>query len=75
MGKKIKIKKTIPAVFSSSLIQQDFGEKLYEHGYLIWDVLERTYTEHNLEIDYGYFVFKIKSLDDLESESEKLMNL
>lgn len=75
MGKKIKIKKTIPAVFSSSLIQQDFGEKLYEHGYLIWNVEDRTYTEHNLEIDYGYFVFKINSLDDLEEESEQLLNI
>jgi DNA repair exonuclease SbcCD nuclease subunit len=57
-----------------SMIQQDFGEKLYDHGYLIWDVAERTYTEHNIEIDYGYYVFKITSLDDLEDETEKLMN-
>ncbi len=64
----------IPIAYSSSMIQQDFGEKLYEHGYLIWDVEDRSYTEHNLEIDYGYFVFKINSLDDLEDESEKLMN-
>ena len=66
--------KGIPIAYSSSMIQQDFGEKLYEHGYLIWDVEEKTYTEHNLEIDYGYFVFKIKSLEDLETESEVLTN-
>jgi DNA repair exonuclease SbcCD nuclease subunit len=65
----------IPIAYSSSMIQQDFGEKLYDHGYLIWDVAERTYTEHNIEIDYGYYVFKITSLDDLENETEKLMNI
>ena len=57
------------------MIQQDFGERLYEHGYLIWDVEGRDYTEHNIETDYGYYVFKIKSLDDLETETEKLMNV
>ena len=74
MGKKIKIKKTIPAVFSSSLIQQDFGEKLYEHGYLIWDVEHLDYTEHDINTDYGYYVFKINSLHDLEEEKEYLTN-
>ena len=49
-------------------IQQDFGEKLYEHGYLIWDVKDRTFTEHNIELDYGYYVFKSTSLEDLENE-------
>ena len=65
----------IPISYSSSMIQQDFGEKLYEHGYLIWDVKERTFTEHNIEMNYGYYVFKIKSLDDLEAETEKLINV
>jgi len=66
--------KGIPIAYSSSMIQQDFGEKLYEHGYLIWDVEDRTYTEHNLELDYGYYVFKITSLEDLDNETEELMN-
>jgi len=65
----------IPISYSSSMIQQDFGEKLYEHGYLIWDVKERTFTEHNIELDYGYYVFKITSLEDLETETEKLINV
>lgn len=66
--------KGIPIAYSSSMIQQDFGEKLYEHGYLIWDVNDKTYTEHNIEIDYGYYVFKINSLEDLDNETEELMN-
>lgn len=67
--------KGIPIAYSSSMIQQDFGEKLYDHGYLIWDVDSKTFTEHNLEIDYGYYVFKIESLDDIENGEEKLMNV
>jgi hypothetical protein len=26
-------------------------------------------------MNYGYYVFKIKSLEDLENESEKLINV
>jgi len=67
--------KGIPIKYSSSLIQQDFGEKLYEHGYLLWDVENRTSTDHNIKINYGYYVFKINSLEDIETESEKLTNI
>lgn len=67
--------KGIPIAYASSLIQQDFGEKLYEHGYLLWDVSERTFTDHNIRMDFGYYVFKITSLDNLETESEILTNV
>jgi DNA repair exonuclease SbcCD nuclease subunit len=67
--------KGIPIAYSSSMIQQDFGEKLHEHGYLLWDVSDKSFTSHNLKIDYGYYVFKIESLDDIENDKEQIMNL
>lgn len=60
--------------FPSSLIQQDFGESITGHGYLVWDVAKKSYTTHDLTNDYGFYQFKITSLDDLENNSEELTN-
>jgi DNA repair exonuclease SbcCD nuclease subunit len=68
------IYKGINIAYCGSLIQQDFGERVDNHGYLIWDVNDLTYTEHNIKNDYGYYVFKINSLDDIEEEREYLSN-
>lgn len=66
--------KGIPIVYPSSLIQQNFGESVGRHGYLIWDVESRTYIEKDIETRYGFYQFKIKSLDDIEGGNEKLTN-
>ena len=42
--KKIKIKKIIKIVMPSSLIQQNFGENVTKHGFLLWDVETKTFT-------------------------------
>lgn len=72
--KKIKIKKIIPVVMPSSLIQQNFGENVSKHGFLMWDVETKTYTEHDVKNNYPYYQFRIKSLEDLETGNEKLTN-
>lgn len=72
---KIRIKKIIPIAYASSLIQQDFGENVNKHGYLLWDVESKTFTEHDVDNKYSFFQFKIKSIEDLENDEEKLLNL
>jgi hypothetical protein len=74
MGKK-KIKKIIKVVMPSSLIQQNFGESISKHGYLLWDVETKTFTEHDVENNASFYQFKITSLDDLDANNEVLMNL
>ena len=64
----------INIVYCGSFIQQDFGERVGEHGYLIWDVEHLDYTEHDIDTDYGYYVFKINSLEDLDTGKEYLTN-
>lgn len=64
----------INIAYCGSLIQQDFGERVDKHGYLVWDVDTLNYTEHNIETNYGYYVFRINSLDDIEEEREYLTN-
>lgn len=72
---KVKIKKTIPVAYPSSLIQQNFGENVSKHGFLLWDVESKTYTEHDVENKHLFYQFKIKSLEDLETGEEKITNL
>lgn len=72
---KKKIKKIIPVVMPSSLIQQNFGENVTKHGFLLWDIETKTFTEHDVENKHPFYQFKIKSLEDLETGEEKITNL
>lgn len=47
-------------VYAGSFVQQNHGELLENHGYLLWDVESRTYTEHNIHNDYGFLTIDIK---------------
>jgi DNA repair exonuclease SbcCD nuclease subunit len=58
----------------SSLIQQDFGESVDNHGYVIWDVNKNEHKHINLKSDYGFYTFKITSIEDIEAEKEVLRN-
>jgi hypothetical protein len=72
--KKIKIKKLTPICFSGSLLQNNFGESVGNHGFLSWDVESREFTEHNIETNFGFYNFKVKSVEDIENNKEILTN-
>ena len=67
--------KGIKIAYPSSLIQQNFGEKVSNHGFLIWDINTKEYTEHNVDNKSPYYQFKISSLEDIEKNNEKITNL
>ena len=46
-------KKTICG-YSGSLIQQNFGEDIIEHGYLLWNIEDKKIDEINVYNDIGY---------------------
>jgi len=73
--KKIKIKKVIPVSYVGSLVQQNFGENISKHGFLLWDVESKTFTEHDVENKTPYYQFKIKSLEDLDNGTEVITNM
>lgn len=57
-------KKTI--AYSSSLIQQDFGESKDNHGYIIWDIKSKSDISSefiDISNDYGYYILKLDSLE------------
>lgn len=64
----------IPIAYPSSLIQQGFGETVSKHGFLFWDVAERKFDEIDINTRYGFYQFKINSIEDLESGKEKHTN-
>jgi len=67
--------KGIQIAYPSSLIQQNFGENVTKHGFLMWDNETKTFTEHDVENKYPFYQFKIKYLEDLEAGTEKITNL
>lgn len=67
--------KGIQIAYPSSLIQQNFGENVTKHGFLLWDIESKTFTEHDVENKHPFYQFKIKSLEDLETGEEKITNL
>jgi DNA repair exonuclease SbcCD ATPase subunit len=58
--------------YCGSLIQQDFGESVDNHGYLLWDINNKTYEEINIENEYKFVNIKLDknvNYDDIEIPS------
>lgn len=67
--------KGINIAYPSSLIQQNFGENVSKHGFLLWDIETKTFTEHDVDNKSPYYQFKIKSIDDLDDGKEVITNM
>lgn len=66
----------INLVYCGSLIQQDHGENISGHGFVIWDVEDESYETVNLENnDYGFYTFQINDPKDIDENKEVLINL
>ena len=61
--------------YPSSLIQQNFGENISKHGFLLWDIETKTFTEHEVKNDSPYYQLKLSSIEDIDNGTEKLTNL
>lgn len=68
-------KNGVPIVYSSSLIQQNYGETVTQHGFCVWDVETLTYEFIEMETIYGLFDVEINSIEDIENDKEILLNL
>jgi DNA repair exonuclease SbcCD ATPase subunit/DNA repair exonuclease SbcCD nuclease subunit len=51
--------------YSGSLVQQNFGEDILEHGYLIWDLSNKKITEINVYNNIGYINIKQNDNEEL----------
>jgi DNA repair exonuclease SbcCD nuclease subunit len=62
------------AVMIGSLIQQNFGENLKNHGYGIFDIETKKYSFHDLSNEQPFLHFRINDIKDIETETEHLVN-
>jgi DNA repair exonuclease SbcCD nuclease subunit len=69
-----KIPFKIPVVYCGSTIQQNFGEKLKGHGFLLWDIEKRIFKGIDIPNDNVMLQFKINGVNDVETNSEILTN-
>ncbi len=46
-------------VYAGSLVQQNFGESLDKHGFLVWDLDKMNYEEVDIPNEYGYYTLDI----------------
>jgi DNA repair exonuclease SbcCD nuclease subunit len=72
-----EIKKNgVKTVYCSSLIQQNNGESIHGHGFVVWDVEECDYEFIELENEnYGFYKFAVNDIEDIENDKETLINL
>lgn len=70
MGKRIRIRRKSPtAVFSGSLIQQNFGESI-DKGYVMWDTDTLEHERVIIPNDYGFAKIDIARGEDFEERIE-----
>lgn len=62
-------------VYAGSPIQQNYGESITQHGYVVWDVETLRHEFVDLPSEYGYYDISINGIDDLKEDKEKLLNL
>ena len=72
---QIFVHKDIPIIYPSSLIQQNFGETVTKHGFVLWDIEIWTYDHYEIENNYPYYNFRITSINDIENDKETITNL
>lgn len=46
-------------VYAGSLVQQNFGETLDKHGFVVWDLDTMTYESVDIPNDYGYYTLDV----------------
>lgn len=63
-----------PLVYSSSLTQQNYGESIENHGYILWDIETLNYEFVKIENSHKLYKFEINGLSDIESGNEKHVN-
>ena len=61
-------------IMVGSFSQQNFGESISAHGYCSLDIETLDYKFVDIPSDYGFYTFKITSIEDIEEGKEELAN-
>lgn len=55
--------------YCSSLIQQNYGEKIEKHGYLLWNIKKDSVEEKDIETIYPYINIQINESDNIDYDN------
>lgn len=61
-------------VYGGSLIQQDYGETVSQHGYVVWNLENNTYEFKDVKNDYSLLCIEIDKPEDIDNNEEKSVN-
>ncbi len=64
----------VTIVYPSSLIQQNYGETVTQHGFCVWDIETMTHEFIPLLSEYGLYKFEINDISDIDNDKEILIN-
>jgi len=62
-------------VYAGSMIQQNHGEDLKGHGFLMWDLKRKVYKHYELKNDYGFYTVEVdkgKLITDISDIPKKV---
>ena len=63
------VRKDGTMAYAGSLLQLDCSESLNDHGFLLWDLEEKSYIFHRIKNDYGFIKLDISNGILLDKES------
>ena len=63
-----------PIVYAGSTIQQNYGESITQHGYVVWDLENDTNDFVDIPSDYSYIDMTINSIEDIANDKEIINN-
>ena len=63
-----------PIVYAGSTIQQNYGESITQHGYVVWDLENDTHEFVDIPSDYNYIDMTINSIEDIVNDKEIINN-
>lgn len=64
----------VKIVYPSSLIQQNYGETITQHGFVLWDMETMQNEFIPLNNEYGMYKFEINNIEDIDNNKEILIN-
>ena len=64
-----------PIIYPSSLLQQTFGETVNSHGFAVWNIETMKVDFVYLDTSYGLYSMEINSVEDIDNDKEKYLNL
>ena len=77
--KRQEIKKNgVRIVYCSSLKQQNMGESITGHGFVLWDIEDKDDIEYKYvdvpNIEGGFYKFVVNDISDIQNDKEELLN-